>query len=293
MLWQLVVLATTNVPRREIAPRVYMPLINFGFQKNHTSAFELGVRGVDTALVYGDAQQKEVGRAVRAAMATGVKRSDIFVTSKIPCCPGKAFSGAGGSLMCLLHKDPSKAVQHDFDMLGLDYIDLMLVHWPCDDFEQSVATYKAMEPFFSAGKIKALGVSNFNASALAKLLPRVAVKPVVDQCAFSIAGHTDDLWGRDDATKKFCDAHGIAYSAYSPLGGWAKHGTGHVLNDPTVKAVAAAHNVSAAQVAMRWVTQQDVVAVTSSDKDSHIVGDLASFAFNLTDDELARLAQVQ
>ena len=150
-----------------------------------------------------------------------------------------------------------------------------------------------MEPFARSGKIKALGISNFNASAIAKLLPRVDVKPVVDQCAFSIAGHSEDLWGRDDATKAMCEAHGITYSAYSPLGGWAKHGTGHVLNDPTVKGVATAHGTSAAAVALRWVTQQGVVAVTSSDKPAHIAGDLASFGFNLTADEAAKLAKVQ
>lgn len=209
-------------------------------------------------------------------------------------CPGKAFAGAiGSAAMCLLHKDPAKAVQHDFDMLGLDFIDLMLVHWPCDNLEDSVTTYKAMEPFFKQGKIKALGVSNFNSSALEQLLKQVDVRPVVDQCAFSIAGHSDSRWGRDDATKAFCDAQGIHYSAYSPLGGWAKHGTGHVLNDPTVQSVAAAHNTTTAAVAMRWVTQQGVVAVTSSDKASHIVGDMASFGITLTDAEMAKLHEVQ
>ena len=79
-----------------------------------------------------------------------------------------------------------------------------------------------------------------NASAITALLPRVSIKPAMNQCAFSIAGHSDDLWGRDDATREACKANNMAYAAYSPLGGWAKHGTGHVLNDPTVKAVAAA-----------------------------------------------------
>lgn len=162
-------------------------------------------------------------------------------------------------------------------------------------------------------------MSNFNASALEKLLARVEIKPSVNQCAFSIAGHTDSLWGRDDATKvrarvrpasvrpsvhrplstaappsqAFCDAHNITYSAYSPLGGWAKHGTGHVLNDPTVKGVAAAHNTTTAAIALRWVTQQGIVAVTSSDKASHIEGDLASFGVELSAEEVAKLAQVQ
>ena len=79
----------------------------------------------------------------------------------------------------------------------------------------------------------------------------MSVRPAINQCGFSIAGHSEDLWGRDDATATLCAAHNITYSAYSPLGGWAKGGTSHVLNDPTVNAVAAAHNTTAAAVALR------------------------------------------
>lgn len=159
---------------------------------------------------------------MRAAVAGGIPRSEIFVTSKIPCCPGSDFDKTI-AVMCALYKDPTKCVEHDFAMLGLDYIDLMVVHWPCDDFESSVATYKAMEPYVESGKIKAIGVvrtsgdstpglplplrrweirnaawlhfraadfripawrgqSNFNASALSKLLPLVKIKPVINQC---------------------------------------------------------------------------------------------------------------
>ena len=105
-----------------------MPLMNFGFQKNHTLAFSLGARGIDTALVYGDPQQREVGEAVRAAVARGIPRSDIFVTSKIPCCPGKAFAGPTSVQQCRTLADPTKDVEHDFEMLGLDYIDRARFH---------------------------------------------------------------------------------------------------------------------------------------------------------------------
>ena len=154
---------------------------------------------------------------MNAAVASGIARKDIFVTSKIPCCPGKNFANSSAGALCkIVYGTPKHSIEHDFEMLQLDYIDLMLVHWPCDDFEDSVKTYKAMEPYVRSGKIKAIGVSNFNASALEMLLPRVSVKPVVNQAAFSIAGHTEDLWGRDDATRTACAAHGVTYSAYSP-----------------------------------------------------------------------------
>jgi len=285
----------TSVPRVEIAPGVKMPLINFGVQNNHTMAIELGARGLDTANVYGDKQQREVGEAVHTAVANGIPRGELFVTSKIECCPGGHFAGSWvkGKVMCLGRSDPSKNIARDFDVLGLDYVDLMLLHWPCDDMEDSIKTYRAMEPLVQSGKAKAIGVSNFNASALEVLLQRVTVKPAINQCGFSIAGHTLDLWGRDDATREACIANNITYSAYSPLGGWAKGGTSHVLNDPTVNAVATAHNTSAAAVALRWVTQQGIVAVTSSDKATHVAGDLASFDLVLTADEMAKLAKVE
>jgi len=288
-------LAFAPAPRVEIAPGVHMPLLNFGLQKNHSMAIALGARGLDTANVYDlqSPQQHEVGQAVRAAVAAGIPRSELFVTSKIECCPGGAFMGKiKGKLLCAVRGNAAKNIAYDFAKLGLDYVDLMLLHWPCDDLADSVRTYKALEGLVQDGRARAIGVSNFNASALAAFLPQIHLKPAVNQCGYSIAGHTLDAWGRDDATRMACEAHNITYSAYSPLGGWAKGGTGHVLDDPTVKAVAGAHNTTAAAVALRWVTQQGVVAVTSSDKASHVEDDLDSFALELTPEEMSRLSQV-
>ena len=277
-----------SVPRVEVSPSVYMPLLNFGFQNDHAAAIKMGVRGLDTALTYGDSQQAEVGKAVRES---GIPRSELFVTTKIPCCPAQFTSR-----LCPASQSPNATanVEHDLRVLGLDYVDLMLVHWPCGDFAATVATYLQLEPFVLSGVARAIGISNFNASAIEALMPHVHVTPAVNQCGFSISGHSEatSQWGRDDATHAACVKHGITYSAYSPLGGVAKHGTGHVLNDPTVNRVAAAHNRSAAQVALRWVTQQGVVAVTSSDKLTHVASDLQSFDFNLTTAEMDELAKV-
>lgn len=117
------------------------------------------------------------------------------------------------------------------------------------------------------------------------------MKPAINQCGYSIGGHdaAETAWGRDDPTVAACQAANITYSAYSPLGGWTKV---DVLKDPNVLAVAATHNVSAAQVALRWVTQQQIVVVTSSDKVSHDEGDLAIFDFELSSAEMARLTAV-
>ena len=212
-------LSLSAVPRVEIAPGVLMPQINFGVQKNHTASIDLGAMGLDTALIYGDRQQKEVGAAVREAVTSGVARSQIFVTSKIPCCPGTRFD-TGIAAACLLPEmhDPTKAIEHDFKILGLDYIDLMLMHWPCDDFEHSVATYKAMEPYVKSGKIKAIGVSNFNASALNALLPRVSVKPSINQCACTRDSNPRPLPLTSSVTC-LASAHHLCLQAPSPLRG--------------------------------------------------------------------------
>lgn len=287
-----VLLATTVAlsgtdPRVTIAPGVSMPLLNFGIQKDHTAAIKAGARGIDTALTYGNAQQVEVGKAMRES---GVPRAELFVTTKIPCCPSPFTS-----LLCFNQSANATAnVEHDLKELGLGYVDLLLVHWPCARIEDTVATYLALEPYVLSGVARAIGVSNFNASALAGLLPRVNIPPAVNQCGFSIAGHdeTSSHWGRDDGTRSACVKNGVQYSAYSPLGGLTKGGTGRVLRDPTVAAIAAAHNRSTAQVALRWVTQNNVVAVTSSGELSHIESDLATFDFTLSDTEMATLAAI-
>jgi hypothetical protein len=147
-------LAAAMVPRVEIAPNVLMPMMNFGVQNNHSMAIALGVRGLDTANVYGDSQQREVGASVRAAVDSGISRAELFVTTKIECCPGTAF---GATTECVGKGDPSKNIQHNFDVLGLDYVDLLLLHWPCDDLESSLRTYAAMEPLVAAGKARAIG----------------------------------------------------------------------------------------------------------------------------------------
>ncbi|KAL1508080.1 hypothetical protein AB1Y20_007674 [Prymnesium parvum] len=113
-------------PRVEIAPGVFMPLLNFGVQQNHSLAIALGARGLDTANIYGDAQQRDVGAAVRTS---ALPRSELFVTTKIECCPGAQFLGSAAPV-CRAAGDPRAAIAHDFAVLGLAYVDLLLLHWP-------------------------------------------------------------------------------------------------------------------------------------------------------------------
>lgn len=198
-----------------------------------------------------------------------------------------------------LGTNTTEQVGHDFATLGLDYVDLLLIHWPCDTVEDTLKTYRALEPLVASGKARAIGFSNFNADMVEKMMQRgLKVKPAVNQCAFSVGGHLRNRpgaeeWGRDDATVAMCKKHGITYEAYSPLGGWALGGTGRILKNPTVNAIAKAHNKSAAQVALRWVVQQDIVAVTSSNEKKYDESDLALWDFSLTNDEMAALAALK
>ena len=131
-----------------------------------------------------------------------------------------------------------------------------------------------LEPFVAAGKARAIGVSNFNSTLLDFLLPRVNVTPAVNQCGFSIAGHFDSSYGSDDDTVTYCKKHGIQYEAYSPDGNVAIGSTDAVVKDPTVEAVAKAHNRSTYEVAIKWVVQQDIVVVTSTNNVDETVDDL-------------------
>ena len=286
------------VPSVEISPSVYMPMLSFGIC-NHSLFLSLGGRGLDTAFDYGNATQREVGAAIAAS---GLPRSEIFVTTKIPCCPSAFVASSTYSDHCHVRRSPEQTaadIAADLELLGLSYVDAMLMHWPCDSTADTVATWRVLESLVFDGRARAIGMSNFNSTAIDNLMPHVRVKPALNQCGFSIAGHSGNLyrnqtWGRDDATLDRCRALGITYFAYSPLGGWALGGTSHVLQDPTVLAVAASHNRTAAAVALRWVVQQDIPIVTSSDKEEYDLDDIRSvFNFSLSDAEMSLLAAVR
>lgn len=270
----------------EIAPGVAMALLNDGHSNDRTAWLQAGGTGLDTALSYGDADQQEVGQAVRNS---GRPRSDFFVTTKIPCCPR-----ATNNEFCETHaqwKDTAAALQHDLDMLGVEYIDLVLMHSPCVSLEEILERYSHMEDIVRAGKVRAIGVSNFNASLLDAFVPKTNIKPAVNQVPFSIGGHNlmETLRGNDDPTLAKCKELGITLSAYGPLGGTTSI---DVLHNPQVVAVAATHNRSTAQIALRWLVQLGIPAVTSTDSLNHATADLAVYDFELSEEEMALLMAV-
>ena len=236
---------------------VEFPVVNLGGvssrPSNYSAWLKLGGSGLDTALTYGTPTQESVGNAVRRS---DLPRKDVFITTKIPCCPMfSAWHNSGCS--GVTPANASAFIDQDLRELQVAEVDLLLLHWPCDTWEDTMQTYRAMEAAFTAGKARAIGISNFNASMVARMLRDATVKPTVNQCGYSIGGHAkaESIIGRDDATLQYCTEHKVAYAAYSPLGGLSKI---DVLHNPVVLSVAKAHGVSAAQVALRWVAQQNV-----------------------------------
>lgn len=288
--------------RIEIAKGVHMPLVLNGITDDHGVWLALGGRGIDSGFLYGDEQQRQVGDAIRDS---GVAREDIFLVTKVNCCPT-----ARCSRFCARPPFPNAAppmavhnatemLEHSLKVLGQPYADLVLMHFPCTDFHDTAATWAALEAAHARGWARAIGLSNVNASLLRRLLRVAKVKPAVVQNAFSIAGHPpahrgaagpcqegDPLYGSDDETLSFCRRRGITFSAYSPLGSISKV---NVLEQPAVRAAAAAHSKSTAQVALKWLVQQRVAAVTSTSRPKHILEALDLSSFTLTRAEMRAL----
>ena len=185
----------------EIAPGVQMPFVNLGGvhtkPSNYSAWLEVGGRGLDTAFSYGDDVQQQVGAAVSKST---LERSDVFITSKVPCCPR---SGITEWFDCSARRNASADAEHDLAMLGVDQVDLLLLHWPCEDFDDTLAAYRAMEPLVAAGKARAIGISNFNADGIKQLFAAgLKVTPSVNQCGFSVGNHDSPALGSDLETIK-------------------------------------------------------------------------------------------
>ena len=246
---------------------VLMPMLAFGTGSLAAGTAEgavrralvHGVTHIDTAYDYGD--QRGVGRAL-----TGVNRTRIFVTTKIP-----PLSNASTAFM-----QSTQAMQDDLRQLQLSYVDLMLLHNPPKGNTQFCAamreSWRALMAFHAAGKTRAIGVSNFCPSSIECLLSGgdalQVVVPAINQVEYHL-GMTSDPAG----VKSYCDARGIYLQAYSPLDG----GNPQLLKGELVSQIGRAHNVSGAAVSLRWVYEQCVPFITTSEQPRHLEDDLAVF----------------
>jgi 2,5-diketo-D-gluconate reductase A len=223
-------------------------------------ALDVGYRHIDTAEMYGN--EREVGEAVRES---GLARSDVFVTSKLN-------NGA--------HEpdDAREAFEGTMAALGLDHLDLFLIHWPLPtlyggDF---VSTWRVLEELQADGRVRSIGVSNFQVDHLERLPAEANVVPAVNQ----IELHPYFL---NHEVRSYDEAHEIATQAWSPIA------QGKVLNDPVITAIAERLGRSAAQVVLRWHIQRGNIVFPKSTTPARIRENFELFDFELEPDDLARL----
>lgn len=286
-------------PTVALSNGVKMPMLAAGVYQYNTStaymsivsALTAGFRHVDTALDYWN--QAGVGQAIRES---GVPRDQIFVETKVPGCANPAENTTRNPLHC--YEDTKKNLAYDLQQLNMTQVDLVILHFPpfpsfvtrsCNSWSKGCdmvkSQWKAMEEFYKAGHARAIGVSNYCPSCF-ECLKGTDVFPMVNQIMFHVGMGVDPKGFMD-----FDAAHGVVTQAYSALGNtpWTKHANPDILSGPTTTKVAKAHNVSTVQVALKWIVQQGVPAVTKSATFAHLQEDLDLWSWNLTEDEVTTL----
>ncbi|KAF8936469.1 hypothetical protein BGZ47_009483 [Haplosporangium gracile] len=223
-------------------------------------ALQAGYRHIDTATSYDN--ETSVGNAIRKS---GIPRNEIFVTTKLT----EDDQGYESTLA---------ACDVSLKKLGLDYIDLYLIHSPLCGSELRQESWKAMEKLHAEGKVKSIGVSNYGVNHLKELLEDsgATIRPAVNQ----IEVHP---WLTRTDIASFCKAHNIAVESYSPLV------QAHKLQDPTLVKIASAHSKTPAQVLIRWNLQRGNIVIPKSSKKQRIVENADVFGFELSEDEVEKL----
>lgn len=225
-------------------------------------ALSNGVRLIDTASAYGN--EKEIGQAIREAIDEGlIQREDIFVITKI--YPGNEM------------KNPEQAIQACLTRLNIDYVDMMLLHHPDAN---DVKAYKAIEQFMTDGKIRSIGLSNWYVEELTEFLPQVDTVPALVQ------NEIHPYYQENDVIP-FIQDLGIVVQGWYPLGG--RGHTAELLGNPVISEIAEAHNVSSAQVILRWNLQKGVVVIPGSSNPDHIKENTELYHFSLTEEEMERI----
>lgn len=226
------------------------------------TALENGVRLIDTASAYGN--EEEIGQAIREAIEDGIiKREDIFVITKI--YPGSEMA------------NPEDSIQACLDRLNIGYVDMMLLHHPDTN---DVKAYKAIEQFVEDGKIRSIGLSNWYVEELEEFLPQVNIAPALVQ------NEIHPYYQENDVIPYIQDL-GIVVQGWYPLGG--RGHTAELLGNPVISEIAEAHDVSSAQVILRWNLQKGVVVIPGSSSPDHIRENTELYHFSLTEDEMNRI----
>lgn len=241
-----------------------MPILGFGVYQipaNHTvqavkTALNDGYRLIDTAEYYNN--EKEVGQAVRES---GIPRNEIFVTTKMP--PQNSYQAA------------AKRIDESLAALDIDYIDLMLIHWPGGN---NVDTYHALEDAQKAGKVRSIGLSSFYGSEYQQILDECDIVPVVDQ-------NETHIFRQQKEFQKVLKSHGTELEAWSPFA----EGMKNIFNNATLIKIAEKHNKTVAQVILRFLIQRGVIVIPKSIHEKRIAENINVFDFELNSEDMTMI----
>ena len=258
----------TNIPYIELANGVMIPQVGLGVFRmddeqvlsSVKSAIANGYRHIDTASFYDN--EEAVGKAIKES---GIDRKYLFITTKV-------WNNVRG------YDETMAQFNNSLQKLGLDYLDLYLIHWPAPGFEEN---WRAMEDLYKAGKIRAIGVSNFKAHHIEQLMKTATIAPMVDQI------ETHPYLQEKDLHEYLQEKH-IAHEAWSPLGG----GINKVIDNPVIKEIADKYSKTPAQVILRWHIQRGEIIIPKSIHENRIKEniDLFDYHFDLTPEEMTKIA---
>ncbi|MGE0908518.1 aldo/keto reductase [Bacillus atrophaeus] len=220
------------------------------------AAIKNGYRSIDTAAIYKN--EEGVGAGIKES---GVARDELFITSKV-------WNEDQG------YETTLAAFEKSLERLELDYLDLYLIHWPGKDKYKD--TWRALEKLYKDGKVRAIGVSNFQVHHLEELLKDAEIKPMVNQVEFHPCLTQVEL-------REYCKKQGIQVEAWSPLM------QGQLLDNEVLKQIAEKHNKSVAQVILRWDLQQDVITIPKSIKEHRIIENADIFDFELSQEDIEKI----
>lgn len=214
-------------------------------------ALKHGYRLIDTAQNYGN--EKQVGQAIRES---GIKREEIFVTSKTQT------SG---------YQSTKRGIERSLKETGLDYIDLMIIHWPNQD---NAGTYRALEEAFKEGKVRSIGLSNFNQEQTQKILDLAEIKPVINQI------ETHMSW-QQEKMHRFLKDRGIVHESWSPFA----EGADRIFENPVIQRIARKYKKSPAQIILRYLMDNDIVVIPKTTRESRMEENLNIFDFCLDEED--------
>ncbi|MEH7303733.1 aldo/keto reductase [Neobacillus drentensis] len=223
------------------------------------TAIQHGYRSIDTAAIYEN--EEGVGQGIREA---GIAREDLFVTSKV----WNADLGYESTLA---------AYQTSLNKLGLEYLDLYLIHWPVEGKYKEA--WRALETLYKEGRVRAIGVSNFQTHHLEDLMKDAEIKPMVNQVEYHPRLTQKEV-------QAFCREHGIQMEAWSPLM------QGQLLDNEVLVGIAAKYNKSVAQIILRWDLQNGVITIPKSTKEHRIIANSQVFDFELTQQDMHQIDQL-